>query len=131
MLAELDNCLLTRSQICCVSLAAITQSELPRLLNIASSDPSARPALIVTSLMLPQKPEPSLFSLSLAKAAQRNQVLGLHRAFHSKGVHIGVVNVGGYVTETHGTLNPTNIANKTWEWLEQAKDKSTFEVQVL
>lgn len=81
--------------------------------------------------MLPHKPELTLFSLSLAKAAQRNQVLSLHRIFRPEGVHVGVVNVGGYVTETHGTLNPTNIANKTWDWFEQSKDNSTFEVIIL
>ena len=59
--------------------------------------------------MLPQKPEPPLLSLFLVKAAQRNHVLGLHETFHSKGVHVGAVNVGGYVTETDQTLNLTNI----------------------
>lgn len=81
--------------------------------------------------MLPHKPDPSLFSLSLVKAAQRNQVLGIHESFCSKGVHIGVVNVGGYVTETHETLNPSNIASKTWEWFEQSKNKTSFEVQIV
>ncbi|KAH8778470.1 hypothetical protein F5883DRAFT_600571 [Diaporthe sp. PMI_573] len=92
------------ARIFCTSLAAITHSELPGLLNIASSGPSARPAKAVTSSMLPQKPEPPLFSLFSVRAAQRNQVLALHETFHSKGVHVGAVN---------------------------SKDKPSFEVQIL
>lgn len=87
----------------------------------------AKPALIVTSSMLPKEPIPQLFVLSLAKAAQLNLVQSLQLTYGSQGVFIGVINVAGQVSPSDPVRNPDNIAAKTWEWFEAGKD---FEVVI-
>ena len=48
--------------------------------------------------MLPVEPMPDLFALSLAKAAQRNLVKSLSMTYGPHGVHIGVINVAGFIS---------------------------------
>lgn len=115
------------SQITISSLYAIAQRYLPHLVSLAKEDESSKPALLVTSSMLPMEPIPELFALSLVKAAQRNLVQCLDKAYGPMGVHIGVVNVSGPVAPSEKERNPTNIAAKTWEWFEQG---SEFEVVI-
>lgn len=47
-----------------------------------------------------------------------------------EGVHVGVINVGGPVSPEEEERNPTNIAARTWEWFERAKEHPSFEVEV-
>ncbi|GAB1315479.1 hypothetical protein MFIFM68171_05689 [Madurella fahalii] len=101
---------------------------MPHLVALANADPAAsKPALIVTSSMLPMEPIPQLFALSLVKAAQRNLVQSLNMTYGSQGVLVGVINVAGPVAPSDAVRNPTNIAAKTWEWFEKGNE---FEVVI-
>ncbi|KAK3384690.1 hypothetical protein B0T24DRAFT_518643 [Lasiosphaeria ovina] len=111
------------------ALYAVAKREVPGLAALARADATARPALMVTSSTLPQQPIPQVFSLSLAKAAQRNLVQSLVLTY-APGVHIGLVVVDGPVAPTHETRNPANIAAKTWEWFAQARESPSFEVEI-
>jgi NAD(P)-dependent dehydrogenase (short-subunit alcohol dehydrogenase family) len=106
----------------------MAQRYMPSLINLAKSDPASKPALLVTSSLLPQQPIPFLFNLSLAKAAQRNLMQSLNQTYAPEGVHVGMIVVGGQVSPDAETLNPSNIAEKTWEWYNNTKD---FEVEIL
>jgi len=55
---------------------------------------------------------PQLLSLSLAKGAQRTQVIALNRAFADSGVHVGLVSVQGVVEAGNKVLSPENIARE-------------------
>lgn len=55
---------------------------------------------------------PQLLSLSLAKGAQRTQVIALNRAFADGGVHVGLVSVQGVVEAGKKVLSPANIARE-------------------
>lgn len=107
------------------ALYIVAQQRLPHLIEIAKNDSSAKPALIVTSSLLPQHPAPFVFALSLVKAAQRNLMQSLSMTYASEGVLIGLVNVGGQVSPEAKNVNPTNIAEKAWEWYSESKE---FEV---
>ncbi|KAK3988823.1 hypothetical protein QBC44DRAFT_97113 [Cladorrhinum sp. PSN332] len=110
------------------ALYVISQRYVPHLVELAKGDASSKPALIVTSSALPQHPIPELFALSLVKAAQRNLVQSLNLTYTPEGVHIGVINVAGVVSPEEEVRNPKNIADKTWEWFEAAREKPSFEV---
>ena len=101
-----------------LALYAVAQWSIPRLLNLASSSPSSKPALLVTNSHLPWDPYPDFLSLSLTKASQRNIVQNLAGAFKGKGVHIGLVSVEGVVEPSKKNLNPKNIAEKAYEFWE-------------
>lgn len=73
---------------------------------------------------------PQLFSLSLVKAAQKSMALTMAELYEDKGVHIGLVNVQGAVSELDPKLNPDNIAKATWELFDQVKGHWTREVVV-
>ncbi|KAK0658052.1 hypothetical protein B0T16DRAFT_503057 [Cercophora newfieldiana] len=116
------------------ALYNIASRYLPYLSTLPKTNPSSHPALIVTSSALPHHPIPQFFALSLVKAAQRNLVQSLHLTYAPQGVHVGVINVGGPVSPDHEAWNPSNIAEKTWGWFEQAKPgngkKESFEVLI-
>ncbi|KXJ85551.1 hypothetical protein Micbo1qcDRAFT_221969 [Microdochium bolleyi] len=112
------------------ALYIVAQRYIPHLLTLASQDPSGRPALIVTSSDLPKEPNPGVFALSLVKAAQRNLMQSLAMTYGGKGVHLGVINVGGPVSRDHEVWNPDNIADKTWDWCEAARGRASFEVDI-
>ena len=108
----------------------LSQRYIPHLVELAKLDASSKPALIVTSSALPHHPIPQLFALSLVKAAQRNLVQSLSLEYTPQGVHIGVINVAGPVSAEDALRNPSNIAEKTWEWFEAAREKPSFEVVI-
>ncbi|KAK4462650.1 hypothetical protein QBC42DRAFT_267354 [Cladorrhinum samala] len=112
------------------ALYVLSQRYIPHLVELAKLDASSKPALIVTSSALPHHPIPQLFALSLAKAAQRNLVQSLSLEYTPQGVHIGVINVAGPVSAEDALRNPSNIAEKTWEWFEAAREKPSFEVVI-
>jgi hypothetical protein len=66
--------------------------------------------------LLHVEPIPDLFSLSLVKTAQRNLLQSLHQVYNSARLHIGLVLVGGYVSDDAKNLNPTSIAEHTWDF---------------
>ncbi|KAF6816169.1 short-chain dehydrogenase reductase sdr [Colletotrichum musicola] len=112
------------------ALYAVSQRYIPHLTSLASSDAGAAPALLVTSSRLPQEPIPQVFALSLVKAAQRNLVQSLRMTYESQGVHVGLIVVGGAVAEDHPTLNPGNIAERTWAWFKGIKESPSLEVNI-
>ncbi|KAF6814679.1 short-chain dehydrogenase reductase sdr [Colletotrichum sojae] len=111
------------------ALYAVSKRYISHLVSL-TSDADASPALLVTSSRLPQDPIPQVFALSLVKAAQRNLVQSLRMTYESQGVHVGLIVVGGPVAEDHATLNPGNIAERTWEWFEGIKESPSLEVNI-
>jgi glutamate-1-semialdehyde aminotransferase len=104
---------------------------IPRLQALAKSSSLAKPSLLVTSGLLHLEPISDLFSLSLVKTAQRNLVQSLHKVYNSQGIHVGLVLVGGMVSTEAKVLNPTNIANVTWDFFDQDSAKGELEVTML
>jgi NAD(P)-dependent dehydrogenase (short-subunit alcohol dehydrogenase family) len=113
-----------------LSLYLVAQHYLPKLAAGSTSFPPYKPALLVTNSHLPREPNPELLSLSLNKAAQRNLVLSLAKAFVNTNVHLGLISVEGTVAPENEHLNPKNIAEKTWEFYEQGKGSGT-EMRIL
>jgi hypothetical protein len=104
---------------------------MPKLLELAKTDPTAKPALLVTNSLVYKQPMPVIFALSMTKAAQRILVQCLAETYSKDGVQIGVISVGGRVGPEMKNLNPTNIADKTWEWFDQWKETRDFEVVIM
>ncbi|KAF4960446.1 hypothetical protein FGADI_936 [Fusarium gaditjirri] len=116
-------------KICVSALYIVAKRLMPQLLDLAEMKPYFKPAFIVTSSTLPAQPMPDLFALSLAKAAQRNLVQSLSMAYGSHGVHVGVINVAGFVSPEEKETNPDNISQKTWEWFD-TRGNAPFEVRI-
>jgi len=114
-----------------IALYMVAQWAMPRLQAVATSSSTAKPSLIVTNSLLPADPEPALFSLSLVKAAQRNLVISMAKTFEPDGVHVGLITVGGVVAPENKYLNPTYIAEKTWEFFDQKKEARKLEVEIV
>ncbi|KAF2747730.1 NAD(P)-binding protein [Sporormia fimetaria CBS 119925] len=103
-----------------LSLYHISSWFIPRVQTLAptSSNPSSKPALLVTTNPLPSSPIPQLLSLSLTKAAQANLVQNLAQAFSGSGVKIGLIRVEGVVMPENRVLNSKTIAERIvgfWE----------------
>ncbi|KAF2676717.1 short-chain dehydrogenase/reductase-like protein SDR [Lentithecium fluviatile CBS 122367] len=107
-----------------LALYLIAQWAIPRLITLSqtiakSASPStSKPSLLVTNSHLPWDPVPSLLSLSLVKASQRNMVQSFNRAFGGSGIHVGLISVEGVVAPENKELNPVNIGEKVWEFFE-------------
>jgi hypothetical protein len=71
-----------------------------------------------------------MFSLSLVKAAQRNLVLSLQKAYPE--VHIALLNIGGQVTPDSKYFSPQIVAEKLWEVYQSGigKEKTEWQVDV-
>lgn len=76
----------------------------------------------MTNSFLYRDPLPEVFSLTITKAAQRSLVEMMAQTFAPQGVHVGLISVGGPVAPEKKVLNPTNIAEKTWEFFENGKN---------
>lgn len=118
------------TQINVSGLYTVSQHYIPHLLDLAKKDPEARPALLVTSSLLPLHPVPQFFALSLVKAAQRNMAQSMHMTYAAQGVAVGLINVGGPVSPDHPSRNPSNIAARSWDWFAGLKEKPSFEVVI-
>jgi hypothetical protein len=84
------------------------------------------PSFIVTSGLLHDHPVPTLFSLSLVKAAQRTLVLTLQRVYTD--FHIALLYIGGSVGPEEEVRNPANIAEQLWKLYAQEKSKRAGEM---
>ncbi|KAK5011280.1 hypothetical protein LTR28_004232 [Elasticomyces elasticus] len=102
----------------------------PSLISRAASSPNSKPSFLVTNNMLYKTPMPSLFSLSVVKAAQRSLVRCLSQVYEKDGVHFGLVSVEGAVSESSPNCNPKNIADKTWDLYNQERGDWTLEVEI-
>ncbi|GJN66302.1 hypothetical protein PLICBS_000319 [Purpureocillium lilacinum] len=111
----------------CTALYAAAEWAFPQLVDLKRSDSQARPSFLVTSSLLPKYPIADLFILSMVKAAQRNMVQSLSDVYKPQGVHVGVIAVGGPVSPSSATLNPTNIAARAWDFFNQ----DDFEIEIL
>jgi short-subunit dehydrogenase len=101
---------------------------MPKLLEVANSDKTSTPSILVTSGMLAKDPFPAMFSLGTCKAGQYNLVHSLHKEYEPKGVHCGLVVVGGTVDEKAAVTNPKNIAEETWKLFRQAQGSGQLEM---
>lgn len=103
----------------------------PQLIELAAKDKEAKPSFLVTNSALPRDPIPQMFSLSLTKAAQYNLVQSLSKTYASEKIHFGIIMVGGGpVSENEETRNPTNIAQKAWEFFENEWATNLFQVEI-
>jgi hypothetical protein len=75
-------------------------------------------------------PDPDLFSLSLNKAAQFNLTISLAKTYEPQGIHVGVIRVGGIVSQEEKFFNPPNIAERYWSFYSQGKGKWTREIDM-
>ena len=94
----------------------VAQWAMPHLLQCKDSH---RPAFLVTSGTLYKDPYPEFFSLSACKAAQYNMVHSLHKEFRPRGIHCGIVVVGGEIDDKSVVTNARNIAEETWKFYTQ------------
>lgn len=99
---------------------------MPKLVDLAESDASAKPSFLVTGTWLSRDPYTPLFTLSLVKAAQRNMCQTLAEVFTPKGVHVGMVRVMGVVDSAAKETSPQNIASCAWNLYESKE----FEIEV-
>lgn len=81
--------------------------------------------------MLAKDPSPAMFSLAACKAGQYNLVHSLHKEFEPKGVHCGVIVIGGKVANESKVTNPRDIAEESWKMFSQPKGSGKFEVVML
>lgn len=101
---------------------------LPHLQKLAKSNPSAHPALFVTSGAIIHQPFAPVFSLSMAKAAQAS-LTKLLADENKDVVHVALVTIGGQVSPEEKVDNPANIATKFWELYQQKKGNWEFEMK--
>jgi len=114
-----------------VSLLALYQtSQWAVPLFRASKGTLNKPALLVTNSLLYKYPEPTLFSLTFTKAGQRSLVQTMNMTYAPEDIHVGLISVGGIVAPEKKQLNPTNIANKTWDFYESGK-AGDLEVEIV
>lgn len=114
-----------------ISLYAVTQWAVPRLLQIANLGGSYKPAILVTSGWLANEPEPNYFALGVCKSAQQNVVLILNNQLRHSGVHCAVVMVNGYVRPDAECTNPVNIAEESWRlYNSQGNGHMEFETAI-
>ncbi|KAH8660247.1 hypothetical protein BX600DRAFT_513868 [Xylariales sp. PMI_506] len=103
---------------------------LPQMISLGKSNPSARPSLIVANSFLASAPIAALFSLSMAKAAQRNLVQSLAQAFEGQGVHIGFVTIGGIISPDKNNMSPKNIAREIYDFFASDEKKTNVELEI-
>lgn len=96
----------------------IAQWAMPQLLRHKDSH---KPSFLCTSGMLYKDPFPQMFSLAACKAAQYSVVHSLHKEFEPKGVHCGLIVVGGRVNDESKVTNARNVAEETWKLYDQRR----------
>jgi len=110
-----------------IALYQVAQWFLPRVASQVKQ--LKRPSLLVTNSHLWIYPFPAFFSLSMVKAAQRNLVQTLNKVYAPQGVHVCTIAVSGIVDPKDETLNPANIAQKTWKFFEEGKNED-MEIEI-
>lgn len=102
---------------------------MPKLLLSAASNDKT-PALLATSGMLAKDPFPAMFSLAACKAGQYSLMHSLHKDFETKGVHCGVVIIGGTVSDESKVTNARNIAEEIWKMSREPKGRGKLEIML-
>lgn len=100
------------------------------MLQEAASTSSKTPSLIATSGMLAKDPFPAMFSLAACKAGQYSLLHLLHKEFESKGVHVGIVIIGGTVSDESKVTNARNIAEEIWKMSRVEQKKGELELML-
>ncbi|MFF1608991.1 SDR family NAD(P)-dependent oxidoreductase [Amycolatopsis sp. NPDC058278] len=117
-----------------VPAANLVEAVLPGLLARGSG------SLLFAGGLSGKYPMPMLGSLAPASAALRMYVLTLHAALREKGVHAGLLAIGGLIERgdihrvftsqdhgfTVGTLDPDDIAEKAWELRTEREAEAEF-----
>ncbi|KAF7191010.1 putative oxidoreductase [Pseudocercospora fuligena] len=117
-------------QIAVIGLYTVAQWAIPKLLHTASNDTSSTPSFLITSGMLAKDPFPAMFSLGACKAAQYSLATSLHKEFESKGVHCGVIIIGGTVSDDSKVTNARNIAEETYKMFRQRRGHGELELML-
>lgn len=110
-----------------VSLYAVAQWALPQLLESAKNE-GRTPSLLATSGMLAKDPFPAMFSLAACKAGQYSLMHSLHKEYESKGVHCGLIIIGGTVSDNSKVTKARNIAEETWKMYQVPQGEGKLEV---
>jgi short-subunit dehydrogenase len=84
-------------------------------------------AILTTGGGFAMYPSADWASLSIGKAGIRNLSESLSQVLGKKGVFVGTVTVGGYVTPQSEIHNPDNIALHFWKLYS---DRNNFEIQL-
>ena len=113
-----------------IGLYLVAQWAIPKVQALAKRTETVKPSLLVTTGPLHKQPIPDLFSLSLAKTAQRNLIQSLHTVYNHQGIHIALLMVGGPVSPEMMQLNPSNIAAKMFEIYNQHRSQWTVETEI-
>jgi hypothetical protein len=101
------------------------------MVSLATSSPSSKPSLLVTSGGLYKSPFAPYFSLSLSKAAQHNLTMSLAQEYSKQGVHVAAVVVHGLVKpEGDKYFGPRVIADVYWKLYEQGAEKGDLEIWI-
>lgn len=91
----------------------------------------AQPSFLVTTSLLTEHPIADFFCLSSVKASQKNMVTSFADEWEGSGIHIAYIVVGGQVSPENKLLNPSHIAERTWELFAQEKSKWTRNIDIL
>lgn len=84
--------------------------------------------MVVTSGLLATDPAPAMFSLAVCKAGQRSLVYSLHKQFEPRGVHCGLLIIGGSVSDDSKVTNARNIAEEIWKMFGRPKGQGDVEI---
>lgn len=114
-----------------ISLYAVAQWAIPKLLDTAQRSSYHVPAFLVTSGGLYKNPFPNLFSLSAGKAGQYNFVHSMHKEYQQQGVHCALIVVEGVVSDDAKVTTARNIAEEAWKLYEQPKEKGDLDVHIV
>ncbi|KPI38304.1 uncharacterized protein AB675_12075 [Cyphellophora attinorum] len=117
-------------KIAVISLYKVAQWAIPHMLQTATTC-ARSPALLVTSGLLATQPAPAMFSLAVCKSGQRSLVQSLHKEFETKGVHVGLITIGGSVSDSSKVTNARNIAEEAWKMFGAAKGQGQFEALMM
>ncbi len=117
-------------KIAIVGLYTVAQWAMPKLVN-ASTSTTCTPSFIATSGMLAKDPAPAMFSLAACKAGQHNLMHSLHKEFEPKGVHCGLLVIGGKVSDEAKVTNARNCAEEIWKMFSAQKGEGGHEVVLI
>lgn len=117
------------TQVTNLALYVTARWAIPILLDESRALPDWKPSFLVTSSALPVDPIPQLFSLSMAKAAQANMVKSLEKTYTHLGIHIGLVVVGGAMSD-NALISPTLVAEQAWLLFAQNRESWTTQVTI-
>lgn len=102
---------------------------LPHMVSLVGKE-NAYPSFFLSGGGINARPVASLFSLSMQKAAQHNFMESFRIVAEPQGVHVGIVNIGGVVTDQDAVINARKIASTYWDLYQQEKNEWKFEVKI-